>query len=75
MATEIKQRGLGRVDRLTLLDPGIYVDKYTINGKRQYGLINKVMQLLTSLVSYNFRNTFMVLSVAAKINRQIKIKF
>ena len=43
MATEIKQRGLGMVDRLTLLDPGIYVDKYTINGKRQYGLINKVM--------------------------------
>ena len=42
MATEIKETGLGQIDRLTLLDPGIKVSKYKVDGKTQKGLIHKV---------------------------------
>ena len=42
MATEIKDIGLGQVDRLTLLDPGTKVKDYEVNGKIQQGLIHKV---------------------------------
>ena len=42
MATAIKQIGLGKVDRLTLLDPGTKVNDYEVNGKIQQGLIHKV---------------------------------
>ena len=39
MATEIQDMGLGKIDRLTLIDPGRWVKKF---GK-QFGLINKVV--------------------------------
>ena len=42
MATEIKETGLGQIDRLTLLDPGIKVSNYKVDGKTQQGLIHKV---------------------------------
>ena len=44
MATEIKQIGLGQVDRLTLLDPGTMVSDFKIDGnpKKQQGFIHKV---------------------------------
>ena len=42
MATEIKDIGLGQVDRLTLLDPGTKVKDFEVNGKMQQGLIHKV---------------------------------
>ena len=42
MATEIKETGLGQIDRLTLLDPGIKVSNYKVDGKNQQGLIHKV---------------------------------
>ena len=43
MATELVDAGLGKIDRLTLLDPGCKVPtKLRIDGKKQYGLINKV---------------------------------
>ena len=42
MATEIKETGLGQIDRLTLLDPGIKVSNYKVDGKSQQGLIHKV---------------------------------
>ena len=42
MATELVDAGLGKVDRLTLLDPGYKVTKFKIDGKKQYGLIHKV---------------------------------
>ena len=43
MATELIDAGLGKIDRLTLLDPGCKVPtKLRIDGKKQYGLINKV---------------------------------
>ena len=39
MATETQDMGLGKIDRLTLIDPGQWVTKF---GK-QFGLINKVL--------------------------------
>lgn len=39
MATEIKESGLGQIDRLTLLDPGIKVPMFG----EQRGLIRKVI--------------------------------
>ena len=44
MATEIKQIGLGQVDRLTLLDPGTMVSDFKIDGNpnKQQGFIHKV---------------------------------
>ena len=39
MATEIQDMGLGKIDRLTLIDPGRWVKKF---GK-QFGLVNKVV--------------------------------
>ena len=42
MATEIKESGLGQVDRLTLLDPGTKVSDFKVDGKIQQGLIHKV---------------------------------
>ena len=42
MATEIKESGLGQVDRLTLLDPGTKVSDFKVDGKTQQGLIHKV---------------------------------
>merc|ERR1712241_176737 len=41
MATEIKESGLGQVDRLTLLDPGTKVSDFKVDGKTQQGLIHK----------------------------------
>ena len=47
MATELIDAGLGKIDRLTLLGPGCKVPtKLRIDGKKQYGLINKVRYLL-----------------------------
>ena len=42
MATELNDVGFGKIDRLTLLDPGCKVTTFTIDGKQQYGLIHKV---------------------------------
>ena len=42
MATEIKESGLGQIDRLTLLDPGTKVSNFKVDGKTQQGLIHKV---------------------------------
>ena len=42
MATEIKDMGLGQIDRLTLLDPGTKVKDYEVDGKMQQGFIHKV---------------------------------
>ena len=42
MATEIKESGLGQIDRLTLLDPGTKVSNFMVDGKTQQGLIHKV---------------------------------
>ena len=44
MATEIKQKWLGQVDRLTLLDPGTMVSDSEVDGNpnKQQGLIHKV---------------------------------
>ena len=43
MATELIDAGLGEIDILTLLDPGCKVPtKLRIDGKKQYGLIDKV---------------------------------
>ena len=53
MATEIVFSNLGKIDRLTLLDPGRFVtkyqdipEKYRVKGsKQQYGLLNRVAEL------------------------------
>jgi len=41
MATELNDIGLGKIDRLTLLEPGCKVPKHNIDGKTQFGLIHK----------------------------------
>ena len=42
MATELVDMGFGKVDRLTLLDPGHIMPKFRIDGEKQWGLVNKV---------------------------------
>ena len=48
MASEIVFSKLGMIDRLSLLDPGKNVktfpvpDQYRIEGKKQYGMVNRV---------------------------------
>ena len=49
MATEIKDLGLGQVDRLTLLDPGTHVKDYEVNGKMQQGFIHKVKKYIFAI--------------------------
>jgi len=41
MATELNDMGFGKVDRLTLLDPGRIMPKFRIDGEKQWGLVNK----------------------------------
>jgi len=41
MATELNDIGFGKIDRLTLLDPGSQVPVRIIDGKEQYGLVHK----------------------------------
>ena len=55
MATEIKQIGLGQVDRLTLLDPGTMVSDFKIDGNpnKQQGFIHKVKYFLTTSIYQN----------------------
>lgn len=46
MATELVDMGFGKVDRLTLLDPGRIMPKFKIDGKKQWGLVNKVKYIV-----------------------------
>ena len=46
MATELNDIGFGKIDRLTLLDPGCKVTVFKIDGKDQYGLIHKVIMIV-----------------------------
>ena len=59
-ATEVFFSNLGKIDRLSLLDPGNMVSKYEVQGEykavegKQYGFVNKVRSPFLPFGFHNF---------------------